>query len=122
MSRKAQSPMEIEWRVMEDLQALDGRYWKEAQGEYHGAYDEMAVWILLTKADDIDAAHRKFRDVISAYSDLARFTVSYSVRVPEGEMLLEFLAGNDDIDGVGLHRALGSNPTLKRSGGSVFRI
>ena len=122
MSRKAHSPMEIEWRVMEDLQALDGRYWKEAQGEYHGAYEEMAVWILLTKAGDIDAAHRKFRDVISAYSDLARFTVSYSVRVPDGEMLLEFLAGNDEIDGIGLHRPLGSNPTLKRSGGSVFRI
>jgi hypothetical protein len=122
MSRKAQSPMEIEWRVMEDLQALDGRCWKEAQGEYHGAYEEMAVWILLAKAEDIDAAHRKFRDVISAYSDLARFTVSYSVRVPDGEMLLEFLAGNDEIDGIGLDRPLGSNPTLKRSGSSVFRI
>ena len=121
MSLRAQSPMEIEWRVMEDLQALDGRYWKEAQGEYHGAYEEMAVWILLAKAEDIDAAHKKFRDVISAYAHLARFTVSYSVRVPEGEMLLEFFSDNDEIDGAGGSRPLGLNPVLKRSGLSVFR-
>jgi hypothetical protein len=120
MSRKAQSPLEIEWRVMEDLQALDGRHWKEAQGEYHGAYEEMAVWILLEKAEDIEAAHRKFRDVIAPYACLARFTVSYSAKVPEGEMLLEFLDGNAEIDGVGMH-ALGSKPTLKRSNHSVFR-
>ena len=120
MSRKSPSPREIEWRVLDDLQALDGKCWKEARCEYHGAYDEMAVWILLTKAEDSDAAHRKFRDVILAYSDLVRFSVSYSVRVPDGELLLEALSGNE-IDLIGVEYPLGSNPTLKRSTHSVFR-
>jgi|EndMetStandDraft_4_1072995.scaffolds.fasta_scaffold614510_2 hypothetical protein len=120
MSRKSPNPTEIEWRVLDDLQALDGKCWKEARGEYHGAYDEMAVWILLMKAQDIDAAHRKFRDVILPYSGLVRFTVSYSLRVPEGEMLLEALSG-DEIALIGVERPLGSNPTLKHSSRSVFR-
>jgi hypothetical protein len=121
MSRKAAlSPNEIEWRVLEDLQALEGTHWREVQGEYHGTYEEMAIWILLAKAEDIEPAHRKFRDVISAYSCLVRFTVSYSVKVPGGEMLLEFLDGNDQIDGIGVE-PLGSRPALKRTGRSVFR-
>jgi hypothetical protein len=119
MSRKSPSPTEIEWRVLDALQALNGKFWKEARGEYHGAYDSMGVWILLMKAEDIDAAHRKFRDVILAYSDMVRFTVSYSLRVPEGEMLLEALSG-DEIDLIGVERPLGSNPTLKRSTRNVF--
>ena len=118
MSRKAPSPTEIEWRVLKDLQALEGRAWKEAQGEYHGAYEEMAVWILLERAEDIEPAHKKFLRVISAYSDLVRFTVSYSVKMPMGEMLLDALSGNDEI-----YRAhsLGANPEMKRGAGSVFR-
>jgi hypothetical protein len=119
MSRRALSPTEIEWRVLENLQALEGTVWKEVQGEYHGAYEEMAVWILLAKAEDIEPAHRKFRDVIAAYSRLVRFTVSYSMRVPEGEMLLEALSG-DEVALIGVDRALGSNPALKLSSRSVF--
>lgn len=118
MSRKNPSPPEIEWRVLDDLQALEGSAWKEVQGQYQGAYEVMAVWILLAKAEDIDAAHCRFRDVIATYSDLVRFDVSYSVRAPEGEVLLEALSGNDEID---LKRPLGSKPVLKRSGQSVFR-
>lgn len=119
MSRKSPSPTEVEWRVLDNLQALNGTFWKEVRGEYHGAYSEMAVWILLNRAEDIDTAHRKFRDVILAYSDMVRFTVSYSLRVPEGEMLLEALSG-DEIALIGVERALGSNPTLKLSSRSVF--
>jgi hypothetical protein len=124
MSYKAPSPTEIEWRVLSDLQALEGTCWKEVQGEYHGAYEEMAVWILLEKAEDIHAAHRKFRDLISAYSTLVRFSVSYSVRVAEGEMLLDALSGSAEIDLIdltGAERPLGADPTLKRPGRSIFR-
>lgn len=119
MSRKAPGPTEIEWRVLNALRALEGTCWKEVQGEYHGAYEEMAVWILLEKAEDIDTAHKRFRDVISAYSDLVRFAVSYSVRVAASEMLLDALSGNDEI-----YRrtdSLGANPQMKRASHSVFR-
>lgn len=119
MSYKPPSSSEIEWRVLDSLQAQNGKFWKEARGEYHDAYNDMAVWILLNKAEDIGAAHRKFRDVILAYSDMVRFTVSYSLRVPEGELLLEALSG-DEIAQIGVEHALGSNPTLKRSSRSVF--
>lgn len=120
MSYKPPSPSEIEWRVLDSLQDLNGKSWKEARGEYHGTYDAMAVWILLFKAEDIDTAHQTFRDVILGYSDLVRFSVSYSVKAPEGEILLEALS-SDEIALIGITRALGSNPELKTTGRSVFR-
>jgi hypothetical protein len=121
MSRKQPSPTEITWRVLEELEAFQGIYWREVQGEFQGAYDEVAIWILLADAADLNRAHRRLRDVVSPRFYLARFTVSYIVRMPEGEMILDFLDGNDAIERAGAFRPLGERPYLDCKGTSVFR-
>lgn len=122
MSRKEPSSTEITYRVLEELEAFQGIYWLEVQGEFHGAYDEVAIWILLNNPADLGRAHRRFRDVVSSRFYLAHFTVSYIVRSPDGEIILDFLADNDEIERAGASRPLGASPSLRRSTTSVFRI
>lgn len=120
MSPEQPSSTEITRRVLEELEAFQGIYWLEARGEFQGAYDEVAIWILLAHSGDLDRAHRRFRHVVSSRFYLAHFTVSYITRSPEGEIILDFLADNDEIERAGTSRPLGQNPSLKRSPGSVF--
>lgn len=121
MSHKEPSSTEVAYRVLEELEAFQGVYWCEVKGEFHGAYDEIAIWILLSHAGDIARAHRRFRDVVSPRFYLARFTVSYIVRTPDGEILLDFLADSDEIEQAGSSRPLGASPSLMRAPTSVFR-
>lgn len=123
MSRKLPSPTEIAWRVLAELEACQGVYWREVKGEYHAGtdYEEIAIWILLADAAGLERAHRRFRDVVSQHFYLARFTVSYSVMTPEGRVVLDFLGDNDAIEEAGdpCH-PLGAKPWLMTSGG-VFQ-
>jgi len=120
MSCKLPSETEITYRILEELEAYQGIYWKQVRGEFHGNYGEIAIWILLSEAGDIARAHRRFRDVVSPRFYLAHFTVSYSVRTAEGEVLLDFLGDNDEIECAGTTRPLGVNPSLKKTGITVF--
>lgn len=120
MSRKQPSPTEITWRVLSELEACDGVYWRKVQGQYQSGtgYDEIAVWILLADASGLERAHRRFRDVVSPHFYLAHFTVSYSVMAPEGQVVLDFLGDNDAIEDAGSPRhPLGSRPWLMTSPG-----
>lgn len=121
MSRKEPSSTEVTYRILEELEAFQGIYWQEVRGEFHGAYDEAAIWILLSDAADLPRAHRRFRDTVSSRFYLAHFTVSYMVRTTEGEMILDFLGDNDAIERAGASRPLGTCPSLKQSDTSVFR-
>lgn len=122
MSRKEPSSAEITYRVLEELEAFQGIYWQEVRGEFHGAYDEVAIWILLDSPGDLGRAHRRFRDTLSSRFYLAHFTVSYIVRTPEGEVILDFLADNDEIERAGSSRPLGENPSLRHATGSIFSM
>jgi hypothetical protein len=121
MSHKEPSSTEVTYRVLEELEAFQGVYWREVKGEFHGACDEIAIWILLSHVGDIVRAHRRFRDVVSPRFYLARFTVSYIFHTPDGEVLLDFLADNDEIEQAGSSRPLGANPSLMRTPTSIFR-
>lgn len=121
MSHKVPSATEITYRVLEELEAFQGIYWRQVRGEFHGAYDEVAIWILLSEPGDLTRAHRRFRDVVSSRFYLAHFTVSYIVATPEGEMLLECLADNDEIERAGTLRPLGARPSM-HAGSSIFRM
>jgi hypothetical protein len=122
MSHEVPSPTEITYRVLEELEAFQGIYWRAVRGEFHGAYDEVAIWILLKEAGDLARAHRRFRDVVSSRFYLAHFTVSYLVATPDGEMLLECLVDNDAIERAGASCPLGARPPSMRAGSSLFRI
>lgn len=122
MSHKEPSSTEVTCRVLEELEAFQGIYWLEVRGEFHGAYDEVAIWILLAHPGDLNRAHRRFRDVVSSRFYLVHFTVSYIVRTPSGEVTLDFLADNDEIERAGASRPLGSTPSLSRAGSSVFQM
>lgn len=91
------------------------------KGEFQGAFDEIAIWVLLSHGGDLARAHRRLRDVVSSRFYLARFTVSYIFRTPDGEVLLDFLADNDQIERAGSARPLGANPALIRSSTTIFR-
>ena len=121
MSHKEPSSAEVAYRVLEELEAFQGVYWREVKGEFQSAYDEIAIFILLSHVGDIARAHRRFRDVVSPRFYLARFTVSYICWTPDGEMLLDFLADNDEIERAGSSRPLGINPVLRRATTSMFR-
>lgn len=112
---------EVAYRALEELEALRGVYWRAVKGEFQGDYDEIAIWILLTHVGDIARAHRRVRDVVSPRFYLAHFTVSYICWTPDGEMLLDFLADNDEIEQAGSSRPLGINPVLRRAATSIFR-
>ena len=112
---------EIAYRALEELEAFQGVYWRAVKGEFHGDFDEIAIWILLTHVGDIARAHRRLRDVISPRFYLAHFTVSYVCWTPDGEMLLDFLPDNDEIEQAGSSRPLGINPVLRRAATSMFR-
>jgi hypothetical protein len=115
MSCKRPSPTEIAWRVLTELEACQGVYWREVKCEYESGtgHDEIAIGILLADAPGLERAHRRFRDVVSQHFYLARFTVSYSVMSPLGD--------NDAIEDAGGPRhPLGTKPWLMTSGG-VFR-
>ncbi|MGV3548155.1 hypothetical protein [Rhizobium sp.] len=116
------SETEITYRVLEELEAFQGVYWKEVQGQFHGAYDEAAIWILLSDAAELPRAHRRFRDVVASRFYLVRFTVFYTVMTPEGELILDCLNDNDEIERAGTSRPLGAHPLPKRSVGSVFNV
>ena len=122
MSRKMPSETEITYRVLEELEAFQGVYWKQVQGQFQGAYDEAAIWILLSDAADLPRAHRRFRDVVASRLYLVRFTVSYTVMTPDGELTLDCLNNNEEIERAGTSRPLGAHPSLKRSVGSVFSM
>jgi hypothetical protein len=124
MSRKQPSPTEITWRVLSELEACQGIYWRSVKGEYQygTGHDAVAIWILLADAAGLARAHRRFRDVVSPHFYVARFTVSYSVMTPDGPMVLEFLGDNDAIeDAGGPCHPLGMKPRLMASGG-VFGV
>jgi hypothetical protein len=121
MSHKEPSSTEVAYRVLEELEAFQGVYWREVKGEFHAAYDEIAIWILLVHVGDIARAHRRFRDVVSSRFYLARFTVSYIVATPDGEVLLDFLSGNDEIEQAGSTRPLGAKPVPRHAPTSIFR-
>jgi hypothetical protein len=120
MSRKQPSPTEVTFHVLEDLEAFEGIYWHRVAGEYHGAYDEIAIWILLSDAGALPRAHRRFRDVVASRFYLAHFAVAYMADTPEGRVTLDFLADNDEIERAGSSRPLGSKPALMRSERNVF--
>lgn len=121
MSHKEPSSTEVAYRVLEELEAFQGVYWRKVKGEFHGAYDEVAIWILLSHVGDLARAHRRLRDVLSSRFYLAHFTVSYIFQTPDGEVLLDFLADNDEIEKAGSSRPLGANPALMRTATSIFR-
>jgi hypothetical protein len=121
MSHNQPNSAEVVYRALKELEAFQGVYWREVKGEFHGDPDEIAIWILLTHAGDIARAHRRFRDVVSPHFYLARFTVSYICWTPDGEMLLDFLADNDEIERAGSSRPLGINPVLRRAVRSIFQ-
>jgi len=124
MSRKQPSPTEITWRVLSELEACEGIYWRAVKGEYQCGtdHDEVAIWILLTDAAGLERAHRRFRDVVSPHFYVARFSVSYSVMTPDGPMVLDFLGDNDAIeDAGGPCHPLGTKPWPMSSGG-VFGV
>ena len=50
---------EIAYRALEELEAFQGVYWRAVKGEFHGDFDEIAIWILLTHVGDIARAHRR---------------------------------------------------------------
>jgi hypothetical protein len=110
---------EVAYRALEELEALQGVYWRAVKGEFQGDHDEVTIWILLTHVGDIARAHRRLRDVVSPRFYLAHFTVSYICWTPDGEMLLDFLADNDEQ--AGSSRPLGINPVLRRAATSIFR-
>lgn len=112
---------EVAYRALEELQAFQGVYWREVKGEFQGDFDEITIWILLTHVGDIARAHRRLRDVVSSRFYLAHFTVSYICWTPAGEMLLDFLADNEEIEKAGSSRPLGINPVLRRAATSIFR-
>lgn len=123
MSRKQPTPAEVAWRVLTELQACQGVYWREVQVQCQGHYqsgtshDETAFRILLADADDLGRAHRRFRDVVSPHFYLAHFSVSYFVMSPDGPDLLCFLADNDAIEDAGDPRhPLGGKPRPMPSG------
>jgi len=121
MSRKQPSPTETAWRVLSDLEAYQGVYWREVKGEYQSGtgHDEIAIWILLADANGLERAHRRFRDVVSQHFYLAHFTVSYSVMSPEGPVVLDFLGDNDAIEDAGGPRhPLGTKPWPMTSSGA----
>ena len=122
MLPKEPSANEIACRLLEELEAFQGIYWQQVRGECHAAYDEIAIWILLASPGDLHRAHRRFRDTVSSRFYLAHFTVSYIVRTPEGEMILDFLTDNDEIERAGMSRSLGANPCRKQQAASVFRL
>lgn len=124
MSRKQPSPTEITWRVLSELEACQGVYWRTVKGEYQcgTGHDEVAIWILLADAAGLERAHRRFRDVVSPHFYVARFSVSYSVMTPDGPMVLDFLGDNDAIEDAGGPRhPLGTKPWPMSSGG-VFGV
>ena len=121
MSHNQPSSAEVVYRALKELEAFQGVYWREVKAEFQGDHDEIAIWILLTHAGDIARAHRRFRDVVSPRFYLAHFTVSYICWTPDGEMLLDFLADNDEIERAGSSRPLGVNPVLRRTAGSIFQ-
>lgn len=112
---------EAAYRVLEELEAFQGVYWREVKAEFQGDFNEIAIWILLTHVGDIARAHRRLRDVVSPRFYLAHFTVSYICWTPDGEMLLDFLADNEEIERAGSLRPLGINPVLRRAATSIFR-
>jgi hypothetical protein len=112
---------EVAYRALEELEAFQGVYWRAVKGEFQGDYNEITIWILLTHAGDIARAHRRLRDVVSPRFYLAHFTVSYICWTPDGEMLLDFLADNEEIEKAGSLRPLGINPVLRRAATSIFR-
>lgn len=112
---------EVAYRALEELEALNGVYWRAVKGEFQGDHDEVTIWILLTHVGDIARAHRRLRDIVSPRFYLAHFTVSYICWTPDGEMLLDFLADNDEIEQAGSSRPLGINPVLRRAATSIFR-
>ena len=123
MSRKQPFPTDIAWRVRTELEACQGVYWREVQGQYQSrtGHDEIAIRILLADADSLGRAHRRFRDVVSPHFYLAHFSVSYSVMSPEGPVVLDVLADNDAIEDAGGPRhPLGGKPRPMPSG-SAFR-
>jgi hypothetical protein len=122
MSHKEPSSTEVTYRVLEELEAFQGIYWREVRGEFHGAYDEVVIWILLADAGDLNRAHRRFRDTVASRFYLAHFAVSYIVKSPEGEIILDFLADNDEIERAGASRPLGASPSRKQSATLVFRM
>lgn len=121
MSHKEPDSAEVAYRVLEELEAFRGVYWREVKGEFHAGYDEIAIWILLTHAGDIARAHRRLRDVLSPRFYLAHFTVSYLCWTPDGEMLVDFMADNDEIEQAGSSRPLGARPVLGRTATSIFK-
>lgn len=48
MSHKEPSSTEVAYRVLEELEAFQGVYWREVKGEFHTACDEIAIWVLLS--------------------------------------------------------------------------
>ena len=112
---------EVAYRALEELEAFRGIFCREVKGEFHGDFDEITIWILLTHVGDIARAHRRVRDVISPRFYLAHFTVSYICWTPDGEMLVDFLADNNEIEQAGSLRPLGINPVLRRAATSIFR-
>lgn len=112
---------EVAYRTLAELEAFQGVYWRAVKGEFQGDFDEIAIWILLTQAGDIARAHRRLRDVVSPRFYLAHFTVSYLCWTPDGEMLVDFLADNSEIEQAGLSRPLGVNPVLRRAASNIFR-
>jgi hypothetical protein len=121
MPHNQSNSAEVAYRALEELEAFQGVFWREVKGEFHGDYDEIAIWILLSHVGDIARAHRRLRDVLSPRFYLARFAVSYICWTPDGEVLLDFLADNDEIERAGSSRPLAANPALRRAAASIFR-
>ncbi len=120
MSRNQQSSNEIPRRVLAELEAFQGIYWQEVRSELHDERGEITIWILLNGPADLCRTHRRFRDVVSSRFYLARFSVSYVTRSPDGEIVLDFLADNDAIESAGTSRPLGISPALRRCSVSLF--
>ena len=97
-----------------------GTAWKEVQGELHLQYGEMPTWILLYSAEDLPAAHARFREVVRPHYDAVRFTVAYSVFTAEGLMNLDYLEGSAEIERGYALEPLGGRPSLAKTP-SIFR-
>ncbi|MEM1233619.1 MAG: hypothetical protein AAGH70_05790 [Pseudomonadota bacterium] len=120
-----QTRSEIEASILDELRGLEGRFWREVQGELQEGAGECAIWILLYEDSVPSESHDALCEILRPRMEAMApvdFTVAYCVLTEMLETTVDTLMSNAEILAAWRDPALGKTRVSRaRPEFSVFK-